>query len=345
MANLTLTNSSSSLTLTCTGARQDEYLTGYTIFVWTLACLIIIANVLLITVILRSPGLRTQRFNLIMISLACTDLLVGFFIPFNTIRIGRWTLGPYLCEFVTSMTVILLSASIYNFVCVNIDRLIAIKMPLKYYALKDKRWMVKAAIFACWILSLVPAVPMWTSFDTRTEKNDGTCFICSFPYKSAVWVWWSSVTAFIIPTVLIIIIWLSILLHFCKENIFTEDKKFSSGRAGRERRVTLIMGTITLAFLVCWWPYAIIFMMGFEKNSVTVLQKVVTLAYLNSLINPILYICINKQVRKAIVRLFTCQKQDDRFGSDGPQSTFSRSLSRQSTFNRQNTMDSTRALM
>ena len=119
-----------------------------------------------------------------MISLACTDLLVGFFTPFNTIRIGRWTLGHHFCEFVTSMTVILLSASIYNFVCVNVDRLIAIKMPLKYKELKDKRWMVKAAIFACWILSLVPAVPMWTSFDTRTAKNDGTCFKCSFPYKS-----------------------------------------------------------------------------------------------------------------------------------------------------------------
>ena len=119
-----------------------------------------------------------------MISLACTDLLVGFMTPFNTIRIGRWTLGHHYCEFVTSMVVILLSASIYNFVCVNLDRLFAVKMPLKYKELKDKRWLVKAAIFGCWILSLVPALPMWTSFDTRTEINDGTCFKCSFPYKS-----------------------------------------------------------------------------------------------------------------------------------------------------------------
>eukprot|EP00092_Neocalanus_flemingeri_P096873 GFUD01123349.1.p1 GENE.GFUD01123349.1~~GFUD01123349.1.p1 ORF type:complete len:344 (+),score=82.16 GFUD01123349.1:73-1104(+) len=332
MANLNLTNSSSNLTLTCTGAREDEYLTGYTIFVWTLACLIIIANVLLITVILRSPGLRTQRFNLIMISLACTDLLVGFFIPFNTIKICRWTLGPYLCEFVTSMTVILLSASIYNFVCVNLDRLFAIKMPLKYKELKDKRWMVKSAILACWVLSLVPAVPMWTSFDTRTEENDGTNSICSFPYTSQVWVWWSAVTAFIIPTVLILIIWLAILHHFSKDSLFTEDKQLSSSRKKRERRVTIIMGTITMAFLVCWWPYAIIFMMG--KNSGAILQKVVTLAYLNSLINPILYIFINKQVRNAMVKLFTCKKQDEHdseFSDDTDGSKFAnlkRSLSK-----------------
>ena len=44
------------------------------------------------------------------------------------------------------------------------------------------------------------------------------------------WVWWSSATVFIIPTVIILMIWLTILHHFCKDNVFKEDKKFSSGR-------------------------------------------------------------------------------------------------------------------
>ena len=76
----------------------------------------------------------------------------------------------------------------------------------------------------------------------------------------------------------------------------------------REKRITIIMGTVTLTFLVCSWPYAIIFMK--RDNRPVVLQKVVTLLYSNSLINPILYICINKQVRKAIMKMFTCQDQD-----------------------------------
>ena len=40
--------------------NDGEYLTPYTIFVLTLACLIIIANVLLILIILKSPALRKQ---------------------------------------------------------------------------------------------------------------------------------------------------------------------------------------------------------------------------------------------------------------------------------------------
>ena len=59
------TNISSSLWVNCTDKyKEDEYLDGYTIFVLALSCLIIIANVLLITVILKSPGLRTQVHKL-----------------------------------------------------------------------------------------------------------------------------------------------------------------------------------------------------------------------------------------------------------------------------------------
>ena len=80
------------------------------------------------------------------------------------------------------------------------------------------------------------------------------------------------------------------------------------------------MGTITLgkdtplashialvsplsAFLICWWPYAIIFMIG----DFSLLWNVVTLAYCNSLINPILYILINQDVRICIRAILTCR--------------------------------------
>ena len=41
----------------------------------------------------------------------------------------------------------------------------------------------------------------------------------------------------------------------------------------RERRVTIIMGTITLAFLICIWPYGVIFMMGVLQQKKEILQK------------------------------------------------------------------------
>ena len=93
-------------------------------------------------------------------------------------------LGPVMCNFVTSMVVILLSASIYHFVAVNIDRwkgipihyllnemfnprLTAIKFPMSYRS-PENRQRIKLVIGMCWLLSLLPAAPMWIpKFDSR----------------------------------------------------------------------------------------------------------------------------------------------------------------------------------
>merc|ERR1712126_138855 len=141
---------------TCGGGsvRSDppSYWTTRNIFVNVLATIIIVFNVLLIYIILGSKTLRNQRFNLIMISLALTDCMGGIVIPFNTLRFKRWEMGKPMCHIITSLVVILCSSSIYNFIGVNIDRLMAIKDPANYR--NQSRTVVKKGILLCWILSL-----------------------------------------------------------------------------------------------------------------------------------------------------------------------------------------------
>ena len=60
---ITMSTNPTNQTLICPGKYNENdstYLTGYTVFVWILSCLIILANVLLIIVILKSKGLRSQ---------------------------------------------------------------------------------------------------------------------------------------------------------------------------------------------------------------------------------------------------------------------------------------------
>ena len=68
------------------------------------------------------------------------------------------------------------------------------------------------------------------------------------------------------------------------------------------------------AFLLCWWPYAICFVLGsFEEEDTEretphyLLKNIVILAYLNSLINPLLYIAIKKDVREALKNFVLCR--------------------------------------
>ena len=80
------------------------------------------------------------------------------------------------------MEIIMLSSSVYNFVLVNLDRLLAIKFAMKYRNMSNK--FTKIGIAVCWLLALLPATPVWRNKDQkkleRSLTEDQTCL---FPYK------------------------------------------------------------------------------------------------------------------------------------------------------------------
>ena len=70
---------------------------------------------------------------------------------------------------------------------------------------------------------------------------------------------------------------------------------------------------IASAFLMCWWPYAAIFIRGWflpeqeDENTGRLLYHTVIGGSLNSLINPLLYIAIKKDVREALKNFILCR--------------------------------------
>ena len=113
--------------------------------VLTLSVLIIFFNCLLQWVILKSKTMRKKRFNKIMVSLSLTDLMVGVLINLPTRRWSfktyltqtlficcSWPFGPTVCNLITSLEVILLSASVFHFLAANIDRWVDINNGSQY---------------------------------------------------------------------------------------------------------------------------------------------------------------------------------------------------------------------
>ena len=105
-----------------------------TIFKFTLALMILVANTVLITVILKSPKLRKQRFHKYIISLAFADILIGLTIPVMTLTAEEdmWRLGPALCQLFTSLQKLSLAVSTNHFLGISWDRMVAIRSPLTY---------------------------------------------------------------------------------------------------------------------------------------------------------------------------------------------------------------------
>ena len=92
-----------------------------------------------------------------------------------------------MCHVLSSMEVILLAASINNFVLVNLDRLLSLKFPLSYNNKSPKSFkIIKIGIAISCLLALCTAVPMWIPevYNTRGNKFDGTEKICAPPFTS-----------------------------------------------------------------------------------------------------------------------------------------------------------------
>ena len=76
-----------------------------------------------------------------------------------------------------------------------------------------------------------------------------------------------------------------------------------------------MIGAMSFAFLFCWSPYFVFSMYWLcrsEQDKMShrdILMPLVSLGYINSLVNPVLYITISKDIRTIIYNVITGQKE------------------------------------
>ena len=84
---------------------------------------------------------------------------------------------------------------------------------------------------------------------------------------------------------------------------------FTSGRSDTRR--SLLMLTIALGIVVCWSPFYIIYVVRPFCKSYRINPHLITasnwLGYFNSLLNPVIYACLNNNFKNAFRRIIKCQ--------------------------------------
>ncbi|XP_064831518.1 trace amine-associated receptor 6-like [Oncorhynchus masou masou] len=111
------------------------YITLY-IFFSLISVVTVFLNVLVIISISHFKQLHTPT-NLLILSLAVSDLLVGLIvIPVMTVAIleSCWGFGEYFCVFHFYITFLCTSLSLGNLVLISIDRYVAVCDPLLYHS-------------------------------------------------------------------------------------------------------------------------------------------------------------------------------------------------------------------
>uniref|UniRef100_A0A3B4B310 G-protein coupled receptors family 1 profile domain-containing protein n=1 Tax=Periophthalmus magnuspinnatus TaxID=409849 RepID=A0A3B4B310_9GOBI len=251
--------------------------------------------------------------NLLLLSLAVSDFLVGFLqMPFQIFYYhGCWYLGDFACALNNFSSFLVVSASVGNMVLISVDRYIAVCEPMSYHA-KVTSGRVKVCICLCWMFSSLHAV--WILRDLLGEPDVynscvGECVIIVNYAEGMV----DLVVTFLAPIMVISYLYLRVF-GVAVSHSRAMRSQISSVTVGpvsvtipkTEMKAAKTLGLLVIVFLLCSCPYYC-FTVAADSNlfGASSGEAELWLIYFNSCINPIIYVFCYPWFRKTVKIILT----------------------------------------
>ena len=283
------------------------------------SCLLLIitatlfGNSLVILAFKRNSKIRTKT-NYFVVSLAVADILVAL------VSMPIWAaylmsgveLKEALLKVWTFMDILCGVASIINLTAISIERYFCISYPLNYHTTMTSRKAI-TTIIIIWIFSIIMSslkIILWKWPPPKYELI--VCISCFFvPLIIMCTTYW-----FIFKTARYQARQIALMINGNVKNFLLAS----------EMRAAKTLAVVMGAFVISWGPFFIINMVyGFCLRCITPESVVVAkwMHYSNSLFNPIVYACMNKEFRKAFCIILFGRKRCGRIlrGGRGENST------------------------
>jgi len=118
-------------------------------------------------------------------------------------------------------------------------------------------------------------------------------------------------TSYVIPLAITVCLYIGMVFRLWKSGFgaLTENNRILQGK----RRVTWMVVTVVSVFALCWLPIQVISVLkSLHKYEITGLSVGIQIAahvlgYLNSCVNPIIYLVMSGQFRRAFCQSFCCK--------------------------------------
>lgn len=261
----------------------------------------IIENLLILGVV----GFRVRRsvISIWILNLAASDLLATASLPFFTLYMARgntWTLGLTFCRIHSSIFFLNMFVSGFLLSAISLDRCLVVLRPVWAQNYRNVR-IVGKICGLIWALAVLCTIPFYIFRDTIPQR-DGTiqCYynyaqlLPGKPYdleslckqRKEALAFMKFFLAFLIPLLIII-------LSYCAVNV-------SLARRGCRRpfRFVRLVIAVVVSFVLCWAPYHLFIIMEVMTPSGHPLRRfagrslpiAATIGFLNSVLNPILYV-------------------------------------------------------
>ena len=254
----------------------------------------IMLNIVAIHAIRRTSSLR-KTLKTLLLSLAVSDVGVGLLVqPFYASLLVEWLQNSASCASYVAFYIIqcLFSrASFSNVIAVSVDRFLAIHLHLRYQELVTHKRVV-AAVISIWVISaFLPSILLW-------YPSEDTCLIlCIF-----------GVVGLLLTTAAYRKIYLTVRHHRSQTRLLqvqqvAENEEMSNFAS----RIRYAVGVfyVYLVFLFCFVPH-LVCMIAFQIFGPSMGLKrfylfSMTLVFLNSSLNPVIYCWKMRPIRSAVM--------------------------------------------
>uniref|UniRef100_A0A663EZ82 G-protein coupled receptors family 1 profile domain-containing protein n=2 Tax=Aquila chrysaetos chrysaetos TaxID=223781 RepID=A0A663EZ82_AQUCH len=242
------------------------------------------------------------------LNLSVADLLCCLALPFLALPLARdhhWPLGRFACKLLPSLTILNMFASVLLLMAISADRCALVTRPVwcqNHRTLGLVRGTCAAAWFLAGLLTLPSFIFRTTRLDDFSDKTTCVLDYAAVGHHQQVTELVTAVTRFIcgflVPFVVITACY-SLLLA----------RVHSKGFARSQKAIKLIL-VVIISFFVCWLPYHIVGLIlastrphsDLFKGALAADPIVTGIAYINSCINPIIYIVMGQDFKDKFQR-------------------------------------------
>ncbi|XP_049901290.1 trace amine-associated receptor 13c-like [Epinephelus moara] len=297
------------LNVSCRGLMRPRFeaILLYTLFS-SITVLTVALNLMVIISISHFRQLHTPT-NLLLLSLAVSDLLVGVVVmPVETVRFIEtcWLLGDVMCALSYIIGFTLTSASVGNMVLISIDRFVAICFPLQYPN-KITRSRIEVSVCLCWACSFLYNGLILKDHLRQPDRYNscyGECMVVINYISGTV----DLVFTFIGPCSIILILYIRVFIVAVSQARAMQShitaaaaRKVPVTAKKSERKAARTLGIVILVFLMSFCPYYYPSLAGQDiSNDASSWAIVSWLLFFNSCLNPIIYAFFYPWFRKAI---------------------------------------------
>ncbi|XP_060909338.1 teleost multiple tissue opsin 2b [Labrus mixtus] len=264
-------------------------------------------NFVVLLLFCKFKKLRTP-VNMLLLNISVSDMLVCLFgttLSFASSVRGKWLLGRSGCSWYGFINSCFGIVSLISLVILSYDRYSTLTVYNKRGPNYRKPLL---AVSGSWLYSLFWTVPPLLGWSSYGIEGAGTSCSVSWTVRTA------QSHAYIICLFIFCLGLPVLVMIYCYSRLLWAVKQVGKIRktAARKREYHILFMVLTTAacYLLCWMPYGVVAMMATfgPPRIISPVASVVPslLAKSSTVINPLIYILMNKQFYRCFLILFRC---------------------------------------